>query len=162
MSLNLTKQRIRSAKGRVDKYIDQNLMMWATEEILLPGSRNIQQSVSSKASEGLRLEKTGFMKIDLLWEYYGDNGQPIHFYLEYGTRPHTITPKGKDNGGADWLHWRGPSGGFVIGQDHFAQRVSHPGTKPKKLVEGIKDEMLPRLQERIVREVNNFMEIDSL
>ena len=101
------------------------------------------------------------MKIDLLWEYYIDD-KPVHLYLEHGTRPHIIRPKGKDNGGADVLHWKGPSGGFVIGQDHFAREVRHPGTQPKKLIEGIKDERLPRLQERVIREVNNFMEIDAL
>ena len=73
MSLNLTKQRITSAKGRVDKYIDQNILTWATEEILLPGHTDIQKSVSSAAAEGLKLEKTGFMKIDLTWEYYVDD-----------------------------------------------------------------------------------------
>lgn len=161
MSLNLTKQRITSAKGRVDKYIDQNIMIWATEEILLPGHTDIQKSVSSRAAEGLKIEKTGFMKIDLLWEYYIDD-KPVHLYLEHGTRPHIIRPKGKDNGGSDVLHWKGPSGGFVIGQDHFAREVRHPGTQPKKLIEGIKDERLPRLQERVIREVNNFMEIDAL
>jgi len=161
MSLNLTRQRIISAKGRVDKYIDQNIMTWATEEILLPGHTDIQKSVSSKAAEGLKIEKTGFMKIDLLWEYYIDD-KPVHLYLEHGTRPHIIRPKGKDNGGSDVLHWKGPSGGFVIGQDHFAREVRHPGTQPKKLIEGIKDERLPRLQERVIREVNNFMEIDAL
>ena len=161
MSLNLTKQRITSAKGRVDKYIDQNILTWATEEILLPGHTDIQKSVSSAAAEGLKLEKTGFMKIDLTWEYYVDD-KPVHFYLEHGTRPHTIRAKGKDNGGADVLHWKGPSGGFVIGDDHFATEVHHPGTQPKKLVEGIKEERLPRLQERVIREVNNFMEIDAL
>ncbi len=161
MSLNLTKQRITSAKGRVDKYIDQNILTWATEEILLPGHTDIQKSVSSAAAEGLKLEKTGFMKIDLTWEYYVDD-KPVHFYLEHSTRPHTIRTKGKDNGGADVLHWKGPSGGFVIGDDHFATEVRHPGTQPKKLVEGIKEERLPRLQERVIREVNNFMEIDAL
>ena len=161
MSLNLTKQRITSAKGRVDKFIDQNIMIWATEEILLPGHTDIQKSVSSRAAEGLKIEKTGFMKIDLLWEYYIDD-KPVHLYLEHGTRPHIIRPKGKDNGGSDVLHWKGPSAGFVIGQDHFAREVRHPGTQPKKLIEGIKDERLPRLQERVIREVNNFMEIDAL
>tara|TARA_B100001750_G_scaffold114735_1_gene90551 strand:- start:5553 stop:6038 length:486 start_codon:yes stop_codon:yes gene_type:complete len=161
MSLNLTKQRITSAKGRVDRFIDQNLVTWATEEILLPGHTDIQKSVSNRAAEGLKLEKSGFMKIDLVWEFIVDN-KPVHLYLEYGTKPHTITPKGKDHGGADVLHWKGPSGGFVIGQDHFASLVRHPGTQPKKLIEGIKDERLPKLQERIIREVNNFMEIDAL
>ena len=129
MVLEITEQRLLSTKARVDRYIDQNLMEWATEEILLPGQTDISRSVNEKASQGLALEKSGFMKIDLTWEYIVD-GNPVHFYLEYGTRPHVIQAKGKSSGGADWLHWKGPSGGFVIGQDHFAKRVNHPGTQP--------------------------------
>ena len=115
MSLNLTKQRLASAEARIDKFIDQNILIWATELILLPGQTNIAASISPKASTGLSLEKTGFMKIDLVWNFKGPEGQPLDFYLEYGTKPHIIRPKGKDAGGADMLHWKGPSGGFVIG-----------------------------------------------
>jgi len=162
MSLNLTKQRLTSSKARIDKFIDQNIMMWATELILLPGQTNIAASISPKASSGLSLEKTGFMTVDLVWNFKGPEGQPIDFYLEYGTKPHIIRPKGKDGGGADMLHWKGPSGGFIIGKDHFAKIVRHPGTQPKRLVHGIRDERLPNLQERIISEVNNFVEMDKI
>ena len=60
------------------------------------------------------------------------------------------------------LPWKGPSGGFVIGKDHFAKMVRHPGTQPKGLVQGIKDERLPNLKARIISEVNNFMEMDKI
>ena len=102
------------------------------------------------------------MKIDLVWNFKGPEGQPLDFYLEYGTKPHIIRPKGKDAGGADMLHWKGPSGGFIIGKDHFAKIVRHPGTQPKGLIQGIKDERLPNLRERIISEVNNFMELDKI
>jgi hypothetical protein len=142
MSLNLTKQRLTSSKARIDKFIDQNIMIWATELILLPGQTNIAASISPKASAGLKLEKTGFMKVDLVWDFKGPEGQPIDFYLEYGTK--------------------GPSGGFVIGKDHFAKMVRHPGTQPKRLVHGIRDERIPNLQERIISEVNNFVGLDKI
>jgi hypothetical protein len=162
MVLEITEQRLLSTKARIDRYIDQNIMTWATEEILLPGQTDIANSIHQKAADGLALEKTGFMKVDLTWEYLGPEGQPIHFYLEYGTKPHVIMPKGKSSGGADWLHWKGPSGGFVIGQDHFAKRVNHPGTEAKKLVEGIKDERTPNLQQRVIKETNRFLEVESI
>ena len=101
------------------------------------------------------------MKVELVWDFRGDDNQPIHFYLEYGTKPHRIEPKGKSGGGADWLHWKGPSGGFVIGKDHFAKMVRHPGTEPKMLVHGIRDERLPALEKRIASEVQNHLEIDK-
>jgi hypothetical protein len=162
MVLEITEQRLLSVKSRIDRHIDQNLMTWATEEILLPGQTDIAKSIHQKAANGLALEKTGFMKIDLTWEYYGKEGQPVHFYLEYGTRPHIIEPKGKASGGADWLHWKGPSGGFIIGEDHFAKRVHHPGTKAKNLVQGIKDERTPNLQARIIKETNKYLEVESI
>jgi hypothetical protein len=161
MSLDLTIQRIESAKSRVDRFIDQNILLWATEEILLPGQSTIAKSIHEEAARGLGIEKSGFMKVDLVWSYVKDN-KPIHFYLEYGTRPHDILPKGKDSGGADWLHWKGPSGGFVIGADHFAKRVRHPGTQPKNLVQGIKDELQPRLTERIIKEAKNYLEVEKV
>ena len=161
MSLDIAEQRLSSAKDRIRKYIDQNIMIWATEEVLLPGQSDIAASVSQRASDGLSLEKSGFMKVELVWNFRGDDNQPIHFYLEYGTKPHRIEAKGKMSGGADWLHWKGPSGGFVIGKDHFAKEVRHPGTEPKMLIHGIRDERLPALEKRIASEVQNHLEIDK-
>ena len=161
MSLDIAEQRLSSAKDRIRKYIDQNILMWATEEMLLPGQADIASSVSQRASDGLSLEKSGFMKVELVWDFRGEDNQPIHFYLEYGTKPHIIESKGKMGGGADWLHWKGPSGGFVIGKDHFAKIVRHPGTEPKMLVHGIRDERLPSLEKRIASEVQNHLEIDK-
>ena len=161
MSLDIAEQRLSSAKDRIRRYIDQNIMIWATEEVLLPGQSDIAASVSQRASDGLSLEKSGFMKVELVWDFRGDDNQPIHFYLEYGTKPHRIEAKGKMGGGADWLHWKGPSGGFVIGKDHFAKMVQHPGTEPKMLVHGIRDERTPALEKRIASEVQNHLEIDK-
>ena len=161
MSLDIAEQRLSSAKDRIRRYIDQNIMIWATEEVLLPGQTDIASSVSQRASQGLSLEKSGFMKVELVWDFRGDDNQPIHFYLEYGTKPHRIEAKGKMGGGADWLHWKGPSGGFVIGKDHFAKEVRHPGTEPKMLVHGIRDERTPALEKRIASEVQNHLEIDK-
>jgi hypothetical protein len=158
MSLDLTKQRLFSIETRVIKYIDQNIMQWATEEILLPGQTDIANSVSQRASEALSLEKTGLMKVDLVWDFRSEEGAPIHFFLEYGTRPHEIRAKGKDHGGADALHWTGPSG-----DSRFAKVVQHPGSqKHVGLVDGIKEERLPALQQRIVSETQNRMDIDSI
>ena len=158
MSLDLTKQRLKSAADRVDKFIDQNIMLWATEEILLPAQTDIANSISQRASEALSLEKTGFKKIELVWDLRDEDGKPIHFYLEFGTSPHIIKPKGKIFGGADALHWKGPSG-----KDVFAKIVRHPGSKKHVgLVENIKKERMPALKARVISETQNKMEIDSL
>ena len=157
MSLDLTKQRLFSIETRVIKYIDQNIMQWATEEILLPGQTDIANSVSQRASEALSLEKSGFMKVDLVWDFRSEEGAPIHFFLEYGTRPHEIRAKGKDHGGADALHWTGPSG-----ESRFAKVVQHPGTQARELISQIKEERVPDLKRRIVDETQNYMELESI
>jgi len=157
MSLDLTKQRLYSIETRVNKYIDQNIVQWATEEILLPGQTDIANSVSQRASEALSLEKTGFMKVDLVWDFRNEEGAPIHFFLEFGTRPHEIRAKGKDNGGADALHWTGPSG-----ESRYAKVVQHPGTQARELISQIKEERIPDLRRRIVDETQNYMELEAI
>ena len=158
MSLELTKQRLQSSKDRIDKFIDRHLVIWATETILLPAQTDIASSISQKAADALSLEKTGFKKIDLVWDLTDDNGAPIHYFLEFGTGPHKIEAKGKIFGGSNLLHWKGPTG-----KDHFAQVVNHPGsTKHKGLIQTIKEERMPALQERIISETQHKMEFDSL
>jgi hypothetical protein len=157
MSLDLTKQRLFSIETRVIKYIDQNIMQWATEEILLPGQTDIANSVSQRASEALSLEKTGLMKVDLVWDFRSEEGAPIHFFLEYGTRPHEIRAKGREHGGADALHWTGPSG-----ESRYAKVVQHPGTQARELISQIKEERVPDLRQRIIDETQKFMEINSI
>lgn len=158
MSFDITKQRLLSAKSRVDTFIDQNILLWATEEVLLPAQTDVANSISQHAAEALSLEKSGFMKVDLTWDLRDDEGKPIHFFLEYGTGPHIIRPKGKLFGGADALHWKGPTG-----KDVFARIVRHTGsTKHKGLIDTIKNERMPALQQRIIAETQNKIEVDSI
>jgi hypothetical protein len=158
LSLDLTKQRLQSAKDRVDRFIDQNIMQWGMETVLLPARTDLEKSINIRAADALTLEKSGFMKIDLVWDLRSEDGAPLHFFLEYGTRPHTIEAKGKEHGGADALHWTGPSG-----ESRFAKVVRHPGSqKHVGIVDGIKEERLPALQERIISETENRMEIDAI
>jgi|TARA_R110002126_G_scaffold167845_1_gene316334 hypothetical protein len=157
MSLDLTKQRLFSIETRVNNYIDQNIIQWATEEILLPGQTDIANSVSQRASEALSLEKSGFMKVDLVWDFRSEEGAPIHFFLEFGTRPHEIRAKGKEHGGAEALHWTGPSG-----ESRYAKVVQHPGTQARELISQIKEERVPDLRRRIIDETQNYMELESI
>ena len=157
MSLDLTKQRLQSAKYRINTYIDQNIMNWAMETILLPARTDLENSINNRAAEALRLEKTGFMKVDLVWDFRSEEGAPVHFFLEYGTRPHEIRAKGRENGGADALHWTGPSG-----ESRYAKVVQHPGTQARELISQIKEERSPDLRQRIIDETQRFMETSSI
>ena len=157
MSFDLTKQRLQSAKNRIDNHIDQNIVLWATETVLLPGQTDIANSISQRAADALSLEKSGYMKVDLVWDFRNEEGAPIHFFLEYGTRPHQIKAKGRDNGGADALHLTGP-----IGDSSYAKVVQHPGTQARELISQIKEERMPDLRQRIIDETQRFMEISSI
>jgi hypothetical protein len=158
MSLDLTKQRLQSAKNRIDTHIDQNIMLWATETILLPGQTDIANNISQRAADALSLEKSGFMKVDLVWNFRNEEGAPIHFFLEYGTRPHEIRAKGRENGGADALHWTDTASG----ESRYAKVVQHPGTQSRELIAQIKEERTPDLRQRIIDETQRFMEINSV
>jgi len=163
MSLDITRQRLESSIRRVEVYIDQHISTWATEEVLLPAQVNLKNSINQRASDALSLEKSGWMKTNLVWDLRGDNGEPLHFYLEFGTDPHEILPKGKDHGGADVLAWQGPSGGFVVGETIFATRVQHPGSKKHVgLVQGIADERDEKLKARVMTETSNFLEVSKV
>lgn len=163
MSFDLTQQRLESSVRRAEVFIDQNISTWATEEILLPAQVDLANSINQRAANALSIEKSGWMKADLVWDLRGNNNEPLHFFLEFGTDPHEILPKGKDNGGANVLAWKGPSGGFVISGTTFATVVNHPGsTKHKGLVQRIKDERTPQLKARVISETKNFMEIESI
>lgn len=158
MSFDLTKQRLQSAKDRVNRFIDQNIMHWAMETVLLPARANIEQSINIRAAEALTLQKSGYMKVDLVWNLRSEDGAPLHYYLEFGTGPHQIRAKGREHGGADALHWTGPSG-----ESRFAKVVQHPGSqKHVGLVDGIKEERMPALRERIISETQNRMETDAI
>ena len=158
MSFDLTKQRLQSAKDRVNRFIDQNIMQWAMETVLLPARANIEQSINIRAAEALTLQKSGYMKVDLVWNLRSEDGAPLHYYLEFGTGPHQIRAKGREHGGADALHWTGPSG-----ESRFAKVVQHPGSKKHVgLVDGIKEERMPALRERIISETQNRMETDAI
>jgi hypothetical protein len=158
MSLDLTKQRLSTSKDRVNRFIDQNIRTWAMETILLPARVDIANSISQRAAQALTLEKTGFMKVDLVWDLRGDDNEPLHFFLEFGTDAHKIRAKGKLFGGADSLHWITTSG-----RDAFAKEVNHPGSKKHVgLVQGIKNERLPDLKAKIISETQNWLEINKI
>ncbi len=155
--LEQTISRLKQSRDRVNKFIDRNIMDWAEEEILYPAQNDmLQAGLSQDAANGLKLERTGFMKISLIWSYIKD-GKPIHFYIEYDTRPHEIHPKGKLHGGSDVLSWMGKGGRRI-----FARKVYHTGTTGKYLVHNAVKEYKPFLRQRIITETNNYIQVNKL
>lgn len=70
---------------------------------------------------------TGFLRNNISYDVSGGTlniSMPEYgYYLEFGTKPHVITPKNKKS-----LHWK--SGGA----DVFAMRVNHPGTEAQPFI----------------------------
>lgn len=155
--LEYTISRLRQTRDRVNSFIDRNIVDWAQTEMLTPAQKDLLQAgLSQEALDGLSINKTGFMKISLAWRYIKD-GKPIHFYIEYDTRPHWIEAKGRLNGGSEFLTWTGKDG-----RQMFAKKVFHPGTTGKHLIENAAKEYKPFLKQRIMTETNNFMKVNRL
>ncbi len=155
--LEHTISRLRQTKDRVNSFIDRNLVDWAQTEMLTPAQKDLLQAgLSQEALDGLSINKTGFMKISLAWRYIKD-GKPIHFYIEYDTRPHWIEAKGRLHGGSNFLTWEGKDGRQI-----FAKKVYHPGTTGKHLIENAAKEYKPFLKQRVITETNNFMKVNRL
>jgi len=155
--LEYTISRLRQTRDRVNSFIDRNIVDWAQTEMLTPAQKDLLQAgLSQEALDGLSINKTGFMKISLAWRYIKD-GKPIHFYIEYDTRPHWIEAKGRLNGGSEFLTWTGKDG-----RQMFAKKVFHPGTTGKHLIENAAKEYKPFLKQRIITETNNFMKVNRL
>ena len=132
-------------------------MDWATTDMLQPAQDDmLQAGLSQDAVNGLSLQRTGHMTISLRWQYIKE-GKPIHFYIEYDTRPHWIQAKGKLHGGSDYLTWVNKAGQRV-----YAKKVYHTGTTGKMLVHNAVKEYSPFLRQRIITETNNYLQVNKL
>ena len=100
MNLDLTMLRLQSAPTRALDWINQNKIDYGVREILDPiktlgTSRKHAQSFLDR----WRLEDTGFLKMELI------NDHEFADLLEYGWADYDVYPLGKENGGADALHY---------------------------------------------------------
>ena len=146
-----------SAKIRINQYIDQNIQQWAEWEVLAPTQQlAYNEGVSENGVSNMKIEKTGFMSVDMTWEWLGPENVPLHKYLNDGTPPHDINALGKLYGGADYLRWYDKNRKPI-----FRKHVKHPGIKPGHWMERGWDIGKPRLKDRISNEVNKWVEINS-
>jgi hypothetical protein len=67
----------------------------------------------------------------VLWEIRPDGKEDIVTFLEFGTKPHVIEPKGED----------GVLVFEIEGETIFAKKVFHPGTKPLGFVRITQDDL---------------------
>lgn len=158
MSLQITRQRLNSARSRIEKFIDLHITRWVKEEILESIHESMRvRGFSDNAINALTVEKTGYMKASLIWDYRGPNNEPIHFFIEFQTHPHIIKAKGRLFGGADALHWVDKTGNNV-----FAKKVKHPGTTGQFIVTNGYKENRNKLIARIKQETENYMMVEQI
>lgn len=158
ISLDIARLRLGDAKFRIDKFIDQNIVQWAEEELLQRAQKiGWSHGLSENAIGAMFVEKVGFKAVDLVWDYRGPHDEPIHLFIEEDTDAHTIEAKGKFFGGADYLMWRDK-----MGKPIFRKKVKHPGTKGKHIIRQAKNEGIPELKNRVNRETQKWIELTKL
>lgn len=160
MSLEFAQNRLENSEKRVNKFIDNNLVDWAEEEVLRPAQKKaFEVGLSQNAANGMKIEKDGFMKVKLIWEYRGQNDEPLHLFLEkgFGKGGYNIESRGKLFGGADSLSWIDKTGKRI-----FRHKVRHPGFEGYHIMENAWKENKPHLKRRVIEEVNNFLEANRL
>ncbi len=160
MSLEHTKNRLENAESRRDKFVDQNIVDWAEQMILLPTQKAILQlGLSQNAANAVSIVKTGFMKTKIRWDYLGPEGEPLYLWLEngFGKGGYDIEAKGKQHGGKDYMKFKDSSGGNV-----FRKKVRHPGFFGYQVIRKTWDENKDKLKQRIIEETNNFYKVNQL
>lgn len=157
MSLEMARLRLDNVSQRMWKFIDENLQVWATEEIVAKIKTDARAlGLSNRVIDAISFEMTGFMKGELVFDLEID-GVPVDEFLENGTRPHIIEPKGKDAGGANVLRWLSESGNPI-----FRKRVQHPGFSGYHFMRDGEQRYSQDLQRRIEEESENFAQVERL
>jgi len=153
MSLDFTRLRLDNASQRVNRLIDDNIVLW-TEQEIADKIRNTARSLglSERVINAITVEKTGFMKADLVFDLRGPKDEPLDEFLENGFAAHDIEAKGKESGGAESLSWVNEFGNRV-----FRVRVHHPGFRGYHFMETGHRQNEPNLQRRIETEISDAM-----
>ena len=150
--------RLQTARDRVLGFVDENIIQWAEDEILGP-TQSIAwgEGLSEHVISTIQIERIGFLKINLVWNLFGPNDEPLGVWLEEGTMPHLIEAKGEENGGANSLMWR-DKGGRPI----FRKKVKHPGTTGKHIMKRGWEAGRKAFENRIVRETTAYLKKDKI
>ena len=149
--MSLTINRIENSEARVKKFIDENIIQWVEQYVLNPTKDlALQIGLSQNATNAMFVEKTGFMKTDIVWDYTDSDGNPLSLWLENGF--------GK--GGYD-IHVKHKKV-LSNGKTFFGKKVRHPGFEGYKIMSTGYKNNKDQLANNIIDEVNNFLESNRL
>jgi hypothetical protein len=160
LGFEFTQNRLDNSELRVNDFINDHVVEWTEEIVLLPIRNSIiQTGLSQNAANAVRVEKTGYMKAEIVWDYEGPNGEPLYEWLEngFGKGGYNIKSKGKLAGGADYLRWKDSNGKPV-----FRKKVRHPGFAGYGLIKKGWEANKEQLKRRAIEETNNFLEVNRL
>lgn len=157
MGIDVARLLLEKAQIRVNQFIDDNIIQWTEEEVLMPTQQMaFNEGVSESGISHMSVVKLGFMKAATKWYWLGPKDIPLHKYLNDGTKPHTIQALGKIFGHADYLRWYDKSGHPI-----FRRKVKHPGYVGRKYMERGMENNKDKLSTRIKLECNRMMEMEN-
>lgn len=161
MGFEVAKLRLGDAEFRVDRFIDGNIEQWAEDELLQRAQKNAWSVGLSEVVIGsmwIEVQKVGLKwLVDCIWDYRGENGEPISHFLEDGVNAHPIEAKGKAFGGADFLAWMDKNGKMV-----FRRKVKHPGYPGYHIMKKAATEGIPALKNRIEKETQKYIDLSRI
>ncbi len=157
MSLEMARLRLDNVSQRMWKFMDEHLVEWAEEEIIERIKTDARAlGLSNRVLDAITFEKVGFLKGEIVFDFEVD-GVPVDEFLENGTRPHVIEPKGKDAGGANVLRWLNAAGNPI-----FRKRVQHPGFRGYHLMRDGQLKYEDDLRRRVESETENLAQVERL
>lgn len=147
MEFDLAQLRLESAPFRGLEWINANMVDYAIREILDPlRDLSASRGHSQRFRDGWTVEKTGWLRIELVNDFeFAD-------LLEFGWGDYDVYPLGKENGGADFLHWTDSSG------DHFASHTHPRGFRGYHLLDSMENwGFYDRFLEKLLEDASNYL-----
>lgn len=149
MVLELTIDRLKGTRKRIEKYVDLNLVQWL-EEVGVPivKARGFEKGLSNTSIVLIHAEKTGFLKAAIRWGLKTEDGKPLDLFLEEGTDPHDIEARF-----ASFLKIPLENGVTI-----FRKKVRHPGTTAMNIFKDSVSEVEKAIESKISTETSKYLD----
>ena len=153
MVYELTINRLKNGRKRVERFVDLNLKDWI-EQVGVPivKRRGYEKGLSSGAVELIHAEKEGFLKGYVRWGLKTQDGKPLDLFLEEGTNPHEIEARF-----ASVLKIPLENGITI-----FRRKVQHPGTTAMNIFKDSVTEVEQAVQKKIEEETTKHLDATRL
>ena len=119
----------------------------------------IANGYSNKIAESVHIAASpiakgpGLIAWMIISDYTADNGFPVAVMIENGRIAYTVFPKGKENGGSDWLVFKIKDSGKTV----FTKKSKIPRFIHTKYVKNTIKERQPMVQEKVNLATQRFI-----